>query len=120
MNILLLFVIIPVVMLLALWCSRNVNQTRAVMVTGSTLLLALSVYLTVDFIGLRSAGENAAMLYTASWSWYEPLNIALSVGVDGISVAMLLLSSIIVFTGTFASWRLQPMTKEFFLWYTLL
>ena len=33
---------------------------------------------------------------------------------------MLLLSSIIVFTGTFASWRLQPMTKEFFLWYTLL
>ena len=111
MNILLLFVIIPVVMLLALWCSRNVNQTRAVMVTGSTLLLALSVYLTIDFIGLRSAGENAAMLYTASWSWYGPLNIALSVGVDGISVAMLLLSSIIVFTGTFASWRLQPMTK---------
>jgi NADH-quinone oxidoreductase subunit M len=33
---------------------------------------------------------------------------------------MLLLSSIIVFTGTFASWKLQPLTKEFFLWFTLL
>ena len=33
---------------------------------------------------------------------------------------MLLLSAIIVFTGTFASWRLQPLTKEYFLWFTLL
>ena len=33
---------------------------------------------------------------------------------------MLLLSSIIVFTGTFASWQLKPLTKEYFLWFTLL
>lgn len=33
---------------------------------------------------------------------------------------MLLLSAIIVFTGTFASWKLQPLTKEYFLWFTLL
>ncbi len=120
MNILVLFVIIPLLMLPALWGCRNINQTRAVMVTGSTLLLALSVYLTVDFIALRNAGETAEMLYTASVTWFAPLNICFSVGVDGISVAMLLLSSIIVFTGTFASWRIKPMTKEFFLWYTLL
>ena len=117
---LLLFILIPLLMLVALWGSRNLAQTRAVMVIGSTLLLVLSVDLTTNFIALRNAGETAAMLYTASWSWYAPLNICLSVGVDGISVAMLLLSSIIVFTGTFASWRLKPMTKDFFLWYTLL
>ena len=52
--------------------------------------------------------------------WYPALNIHYSVGVDGISVAMLLLSAIIVFTGTFASWRLQPLTKEYFLWFTFL
>ena len=52
--------------------------------------------------------------------WFKPLNIAYSVGVDGISVVMLLLSSIIVFTGTFASWQLKPLTKEYFLWFTLL
>ena len=32
----------------------------------------------------------------------------------------MLLSAIIVFTGTFASRRLQPLTKEYFLWFTLL
>lgn len=120
MNILNLFVIIPLAMLLALWASRNLRQIRAVMVTGSSLLLALSAYLTIDFIIQRNGGNTAAMLYCDSWSWYAPLNICYSIGVDGISVAMLLLSSVIVFTGTFASWRLKPLTKEFFLWYTLL
>lgn len=64
--------------------------------------------------------ESYPMLYTASHMWFAPLHIAYSVGVDGISVAMLLLSSIIVFTGTFASWQLKPLTKEYFLWFTLL
>ena len=120
MNILSLFVIVPLIMLLGLWLSKGINQVRAVMVTGSTVLLGLSVWLTVAYIGLRNGGATEEMLFTASTPWYEPLNICYSVGVDGISVVMLLLSSIIVFTGTFASWRLQPMTKEYFLWFTLL
>lgn len=120
MNILSLFVVIPLVMLLALWLSRNIRQIRGVMVTGSSLILALAIYLTIDFIALRQAGATAEMLYTDSYTWYAPLHIAYSIGVDGISVAMLLLSSIIVFTGTFASWKLKPLTKEYFLWFTLL
>ena len=107
-------------MLLALWASRNLRQIRSVMVVGSSLLLALSVYLTIDFVAQRGAGADAPFLYTDSWTWYAPLNICYSIGVDGISVAMILLSAIIVFTGTFASWRLQPLTKEFFLWFVLL
>ena len=107
-------------MLAGLWASRSVNQVRGVMVTGASLLLALSVYLTVDYIGLRQAGAMEEMLFTDSMSWYAPLHICYSIGVDGISVAMLLLSAIIVFTGTFASWKLQPLTKEYFMWFTLL
>ena len=120
MNILNLFIVIPLIMLLALWASRNLRQTRSVMVVGSSLLLLLAIYLTTDFIAQRGAGADAEFLYAASWQWYAPMNICYSIGVDGISVAMILLSAIIVFTGTFASWRLQPMTKEFFLWYVLL
>ena len=120
MNILNLFILIPLIMLLALWASRNLRQIRSVMVVGSSLLLALSVYLTIDFVTQRGAGADAPFLYTDSWTWYAPLNICYSIGVDGISVAMILLSAIIVFTGTFASWRLQPLTKEFFLWFVLL
>ncbi len=107
-------------MLLGLWLARSVKGVRAVMVTGSSLLLILSAYLVVSFLGDRAAGQNAEMLYTASFNWFEPLHIKYSVGVDGISVAMLLLSSVIVFTGTFASWQLKPLTKEYFLWFTLL
>ncbi len=120
MNILSLFVIIPLLTLLGLWAARNVNQVRGVMVTGATALLALSAWLTVYFIGERAAGNTAEMLLQASHEWFPSLNICLAVGVDGISVVMLLLSSIIVFTGTFATWQLKNMPKEFFLWFTLL
>ena len=107
-------------MLLGLWLSRNLNQVRGVLVAGSTALLLLSIWLTVAFVQARNAGNTDVMLFTYSTPWFRPLNIAYSVGVDGISVVMLLLSSIIVFTGTFASWQLKPMTKEYFLWFTLL
>ena len=120
MSILSLFVVIPVLMLLGLWVARNLNQVRGVMVAGSSCLLALSIWLTVYFIQQRAAGNVDEMLLTYSVSWFKPLNICYNVGVDGISVVMLLLSSIIVFTGTFASWQLKPMTKEYFLWFTLL
>ncbi|MBR6964301.1 MAG: NADH-quinone oxidoreductase subunit M [Prevotella sp.] len=120
MNILSLFVLIPALMLVGLWLSRNLNQVRGVMVVGSSCLLALSIWLTIYFIQQRAAGNTDIMLLAASTPWFKPLNIAYSVGVDGISVVMLLLSSIIVFTGTFASWQLKPLTKEYFLWFTLL
>ena len=105
MNILSLFVLIPALMLLGLWIARNLNQVRGVMVAGSSCLLALSIWLCYYFVTERNAGNDAEMLLVASTPWFKPLNIAYSVGVDGISVVMLLLSSIIVFTGTFASWQ---------------
>lgn len=107
-------------MLLGLWAARNLNQVRGVMVAGSSCLLLLAVWLTVTFIQMRAAGNTDAMLFTYSIPWFKPLNISYAVGVDGISVVMLLLSSIIFFTGTFASWQLKPLTKEYFLWFTLL
>lgn len=120
MNILSLFVLIPLLMLAGLWASRTLNQTRGVMLTGSSALLILAIGLAVEYTNLRQSGATADMLFTDSVTWYEPLHIAYSTGVDGISVVMLLLSAIIMFTGTFASWRLKPMTKEYFLWFTLL
>ena len=112
MNILSFFIIVPLLMLAGLWASRSVNQVRGVMVTGASLLLALSVYLTIDYIGLRQAGAMEEMLFTDIISWYAPLHLCYSIGVDGISVAMLLLSAIIVFTGTFASWKLSSVNHR--------
>lgn len=120
MNFLSLFLLIPLLMLAALWLARGMKALRTVMVTGSSALLLTSILLTVLYLDQRSAGATAQMLFRTDTVWYAPLHISYSVGVDGISVAMLLLSSVIVFTGTFASWKLQPLTKEYFLWFTLL
>ncbi|MDE7407627.1 MAG: NADH-quinone oxidoreductase subunit M, partial [Muribaculaceae bacterium] len=119
-NVLIYFVVIPVVMLLGLYLSRNMAQIRTVAVTGSLLLTALSIWVLVDYLGLRAAGATEPMLYRGDWNWFTPLNIKLSVGVDGISLAMILLSSIILLTGSFASWKINPLPKEFFLWLILL
>ena len=107
-------------MLAGLALCRNMNQIRTVMTVLSTILLGLSVYLCVDFLALRAAGNTDPMLYMASWDWYTPLNIKLALGVDGISVLMIMLSAIIVFAGTFASWKIDPLPKNFFLWFALL
>ena len=120
MNILSLFPAVPLLMMLGLWLSKSTRQIHAVMVAGSSLLVALAVVLVVQYLGLRGAGETAPMLFTASHVWYAPLNIHYAVGVDGISVAMLLLSAIIVFTGTFASWQMKEDIKAYFLWFCLL
>ena len=120
MSILTLFVVIPVLMLLGLWFSKNLAQVRGVMVAGASALLVLAIWLTVTFIHMRHAGNTDPMLFTYSVAWFPSLHIAYSVGVDGISVVMLLLSAIIVFTGTFASWQAMSNHKEYFLWFTLL
>ena len=81
MNILSLFPLIPLVMMLGLWISKNTRQIHAVMVAGSSALLALAIYLVFHYLGLREAGATDAMLLrTASsgtlhstsitqWAW---------------------------------------------------
>ncbi len=120
MNILSLFPAVPLLMMLGLWLSRTRKQILSVMVTGSSLLLGLAIALVFIYLGMRADGQTSEMLLTDSFTWYKPLNIAYSVGVDGISVAMILLSAIIVFTGTFASWKMASDVKEFFIWFCLL
>jgi NADH-quinone oxidoreductase subunit M len=120
MNFLSLFVLIPALMMIGLFLSSNRKQLLFVMTAGATLLTIFSGVLTYMYLTERAAGNVAEMLFTADTVWYAPFNIHYSVGVDGISVAMLILTSIIVFTGVFASWKIDPLPKEFFLWFSLL
>ncbi|MDE7472039.1 MAG: NADH-quinone oxidoreductase subunit M, partial [Muribaculaceae bacterium] len=120
-NILIYFVLIPILMLGGVALCRNIKQIRAVAVIGSTALIALSAYLIAEFLKAPAEAAVDGMYYYQSWHWFtaQNLNINLTVGVDGVSIAMLLLSSIILFTGSFASWTInQP--KAFFLWLILL
>ena len=121
--VLLYFVIIPLVMMGILYLipSEKKNAIRYTMAGGSALLVALAAYITIGFFEQRAAGMTQPYLFTASKVWYEGfLNIHLSLGVDGISVAMLVLSSVITFTGSFASFAIEDKAKEYFLWFLML
>ncbi len=121
-NILIYFVIVPLLTLLGLALCQNkgIKAIRTVAVIGATALVGLAAYLVVYFLQQRGAGNNAEMLLTDQWTWYAPLNIQLALGVDGVSVAMLLLSAFIVFAGVFASWKMDPMPRQYFMWFFLL
>ena len=107
-------------MMIGLFLSNSRKQLQIVMTIGASLLMIMAGVLTYMYLRDRAAGDTAEMLYTATTVWYPSFNIHYSVGVDGISVAMLILSAIIVFTGVFASWKIDPLPKEFFLWFALL
>ena len=55
MNILSIFVLIPLLMLLGLWLSRNIKQIRTVMVVGASALVLAAVGLHWYFRLLASA-----------------------------------------------------------------
>lgn len=120
-NILIYFVLVLLLMLGGVALSRDIKQIRAVAVTGSVVLIGMSIYLLINFLHQRAAGVNDPMLHYGNWTWFSAgdFKIHLTVGVDGVSVAMILLSSIIVFAGSFASWTIQQ-PKAFFLWLILL
>ena len=121
-NILIYFVIVPVLTLagLALCSNKGIKAIRTVAVAGASVLVALAIYLVCLFLQARAGGDTSEMILRSDFMWYAPFNIKLALGVDGVSVVMILLSAFIVFAGVFASWKMNPLPKQFFLWFYLL
>jgi len=115
MNILSLLVIIPVVTIFALMATKNYKQVRLVSAIGMGIQLIVSAVLVFMYLAERKAGNNAEMLFYQSTTWFESLHICYTVGVDGIAVAMIALTSVVVMAGIFASWQVTFLSKEFFI-----
>jgi NADH-quinone oxidoreductase subunit M len=120
MNFLSLFVLIPLLMLAGLWAAKGEKAIKTVMVAGSTALLILSISCCSSNLGERKAGNAAEMLFRSDITWYAPLHIAYSTGVDGISVRHAAAEFGHCVHRTFASWQMKFQTKEYFMWFTLL
>lgn len=115
MNILSLFVLIPVLTMLAIGFSKSMKQTRMVAAIGMGIQLVLAAFLVYSYLTERAAGNTAEMLFTYDALWFPSLNIHYAIGVDGISVAMIALTAVVVFAGIFASWEIEYLSKEFFI-----
>jgi NADH-quinone oxidoreductase subunit M len=115
MNILSLFVIIPVLTIVGILFTKDIKQTRMVSAIGMGMQLLTAAILIFLYLGERHAGNIAPMLFTYDALWFPTLNIHYAVGVDGISVAMIALTAIVVFAGVFASWKMEMLSREFFI-----
>jgi NADH-quinone oxidoreductase subunit M len=114
MDILTLFIVIPVLTITGMILVKDMRHVRVVAAIGMGLQLMMAALLIVLYVTQRNAGNTAEMLFVKDILWFKSLNIHYAVGVDGISVAMIGLTSLVVFAGIFASWEVDFFTKEFF------
>ncbi len=115
MDILTLLIVVPLLTVGAILTSRSDHQVRVIAAIGASFQLLQSLYLTFQFLSERKSGNSAEMLFMKSHLWFESLNIRYDIGVDGISVAMILLTAIVLFCGVFTSWNVKDLSKEFFI-----
>ncbi len=74
----------------------------------------LALLLSVRVIMGYQLDADVTYQFTERATWIPSLGINYSLGVDGISVAMLLLTGIIIFCGCLASWNVEHRAREFF------
>ena len=120
-NILIYFVIVPLLTLggLALCRNQGIKAIRTVAVIGASVLMVLAAILVKIFLDARAGGDTSEMILRSDVMLYAPFNVHLALGVDGVSVVMILLSAFIVFAGVFASWKMNPLPRQFFMWFFL-
>jgi len=115
MDILSLFVLVPFLTIIGILFTKGLKGTRVISAVGMGIQLIMAFNLLFKYLGARKAGEVGEMLFVQSHLWYQSLNIHYTVGVDGIAVAMIMLTSIVVFAGVFASWMTKELPREFFI-----
>ena len=115
MSFLSLFVLVPILTAVGTGLTKGLKHARLVAAIGMSIQLILAGVLIYIYLVERQAGNTAAMLFTYDVTWYPSLNIHYAVGVDGISVAMIGLTAIVVFAGIFASWLVDYLPREFFI-----
>lgn len=93
--------------------SEKLIKTIAAVVTAVPLLLTISLLKGYD-------GSTAALQFQEQIDWIPSINVQYFLGIDGISVLMVLLTALLSFLGVFASWSVKKMTKGYFLMYLLL
>jgi NADH-quinone oxidoreductase subunit M len=113
MDILSLFVIVPVLTILALVFTKGLKQARITAMVGSFIQLGMAINLVFAYFKERAINDSI-MLFTKDTLWFKNFNIHYAIGVDGISVALLVLTSIVVLAGVFISWKMEDLPKEFF------
>lgn len=123
MNPLLIILLVPALATVALFFTPAKEKGRIRLIcllsTGIVLLAALYGFIAFDSApGEMVANAGAADAHTYKWTlkqqWVESLDLNFYVGVDGIGMAMLLLTAIIIFCGVIVSFTVTERVKEYY------
>ncbi len=108
------FPVLGMVVILALPRERpNLIRWTAAVTTAVPLLLAVWIFVHFDRSG-------TGMQFVERGSWIPRFNIDYFMGIDGISVTMLILTALLSFLCMFASWGITKAVKGYFALFLLL
>lgn len=113
MNLLLLL-IVPFITALTILLCRSGLQVKWTAFAGSVVQLILALLLLFAYRSEVVTGSATQLFFEQDFTLIESLNIHFHIGVDGISVSMLLLTAMVVIAGVLFSWNTTKMTKEFY------
>lgn len=94
--------------------SLPIKNPRPIVVATATGLLALSVYITVAGASLREGLADGGFLFLEHRPWLTDLGVSYKLGVDGLSLPMVLLTGLIAFSSLMLSHKIETRSKEFY------
>jgi NADH-quinone oxidoreductase subunit M len=85
------------------------NEVRGIALAAGLVMFAMAAvaYFSYDI-------ARAGYQFTEKMDWLPQLGISYSVGVDGISLPMVLMAGVVVLCGVLVSWKVEERTREFF------
>jgi len=112
-----LLVLCPVAGLLAILLIPGSNKTA---IRVAAALSGLAATVVTALIAFRFDRQASGYQLVEQVPWIPSVAIEYHLGVDGISLALLILTSIVFLTGVLVMWELEERVKEFFAFMTLL
>ena len=94
-----LLILVPALTVIGIILVKDIKRVRVVAAIGMSVQKVLAFWLLFAYLAERKAGNLAEVLFWTDIVWYERLNIHYNIGVDGISVGLILLTSIVIFAG---------------------
>jgi NADH-quinone oxidoreductase subunit M len=115
-----LLIFIPLLTAILILLAKGLQQIRVIALTGAIAQLGLAGWLLQSYLSARAGGNRSVYLFESNQTWFKALNIHYHIGIDGIALSMILLTSLIVVAGILVSWTMNTLSKEYFFLLVLL
>jgi NADH-quinone oxidoreductase subunit M len=104
--------------IIAFISSRNEKTIKWTAFIFTAIPLILAIYLFIAFD--RSLSAAGTIQFEEKYLWIAPLNAHYHLGVDGLSMPLVLLTALLGFLAVLISWKIHERPREYFAWLLLL